>query len=287
MYAPFPIVSRLVSSVFRVKTILIVLDLPEHMRIGMRTPLFMKLVLKINRWQLYLCSKYFDGYVFLTKYMNERFNAKNNRFTIIEGCVDTLHNKIGPIPECSRIGNERILIYAGQLNEQYGVRVLLSAFMSIKNTNFRLWICGNGPMRDEVLEYCDKDNRIKYCGVLYTDDLNKLYNKATALINPRTSDGVFTKYSFPSKILDYLKSGKPTIICKLDGIPDEYYKYTYVIEEENMEGFAKIIDEVLSKSDEELTAFGNKSKEWVLEYKNNVIQIRKVVNIINVILDGQ
>lgn len=280
MYAPFPFLSQLISLLFGVKTILIVPDLPEHMRIGVPTPWYLKILLNINHWQLYLFCNFFDGFVFLTESMANSFKVTSGRFAIIEGCVDNLPANIGAKSESTTIGSERILLYAGQLNDAYGVRILLSAFMSLQNSDYRLWLCGSGPMREEVLKFCDKDKRIKYYGVITNDEANILCRKATALINPRTADGVFTKYSFPSKILEYLKSGKPTIICRLEGIPEEYYSYTYVVDEQNEFGFAKKIDEVLSKSDEELTTFGRNSQKWVQENKNSVSQTRKLINII-------
>jgi glycosyltransferase involved in cell wall biosynthesis len=284
MYAPFPIVSQLVSLLFRVNTILIVPDLPEYMRIGVSTPWYLKILLNINRWQLYYLSNFFDGFVFFVESMSKKFKVIPDRFTIIEGCVDHLPDNICIKSKSSTTEGERILLYAGQLSEAYGVRILLDAFIRLNNPDYRLWICGSGPMRKEVFEYCDRDNRIKYLGLLTSDEVNDLFLNATALINPRIGDGVYTKYSFPSKILEYLKSGRPTIVCRLEGIPKEYYNYTYLIEDENEIGFAKIIDEVLSKSDEDLTAFGYNSKKWVQENKNSVKQTRKIINIINEIV---
>ncbi|MDA8083440.1 MAG: glycosyltransferase [Nitrospiraceae bacterium] len=284
MYAPFPVVSRVLSLCFRVKSILIVPDLPEHMRIGVPTPWYLKMLLRINRWQLYLFGRLFDGYIFLTKFMTEGFNVQPDRYEIIEGCVDSLPGYNSHESENSINGGQRILLYAGQLNAAYGVRILLLAFTSLQNPDYRLWICGSGPMREEVLRFCDMDKRIKYYGVITNDEVNSLCRKATALINPRTADGTFTKYSFPSKILEYLKSGKPTIICRLEGIPEEYYSHTYVVEDQNEAGFSKAIDLVLSKPADELTAFGRNSQKWVQKNKNNLVQVNKIIKIINKII---
>ena len=39
-----------------------------------------------------------------------------------------------------------------------------------------------------------------------------------------------SKYFFPSKMMDYLASGTPTISTKLKGIPEEYFNYCFTIE---------------------------------------------------------
>jgi len=285
MYAPFPVLSRLMAVFFRVKTILIVPDVPEYMRIGTFTPWHMKVILKINQMQSYYFTKYMDGYVFLTKYMTEKFPVKKGRFAVVEGCVEAAGDAAGRKKGSRRKESGRILLYAGQLNSEYGVGLLLSAFRGIDNPDFRLWIFGDGPMREEVIRHCGRDNRIEYRGVVNSDELSGIYQEVTAVINPRTSGGIFTRYSFPSKILDYLKSGKPAILCKLDGIPEEYFRYAYVIEEENEKGFAKKIVEVLSKTDAELDSFGEKARSWVEENKNSRTQVGKIVRIIDDILN--
>ena len=38
-------------------------------------------------------------------------------------------------------------------------------------------------------------------------------------VNPRQNNEEFTKYSFPSKTMEYLASGVPVVAYKLDGIP--------------------------------------------------------------------
>ena len=59
---------------------------------------------------------------------------------------------------------------------------------------------------------------------------------ATLLINPRFSNEEYTKYSFPSKNMEYMASGTPILTTKLPGMPKEYYEYIYLFEEESIEG---------------------------------------------------
>ena len=58
-----------------------------------------------------------------------------------------------------------------------------------------------------------------------------LHKRATALINPRKPNSKITRFSFPSKNMEYLSSGTPMIGYKLDGIPSEYYDYFYTIDD--------------------------------------------------------
>jgi len=63
----------------------------------------------------------------------------------------------------------------------------------------------------------------------------------------------------------------------LPGMPREYHPYVYLLEEETADGIAKMLQEVLAHSDEELFQKGSAARRFVLEQKNNVIQARKIL----------
>ena len=90
----------------------------------------------------------------------------------------------------------------------------------------------------------------------------------------------FTKYSFPSKNIEYMASGTPLLTTKLPGMPKEYYPYVFLIENESVEGYAKALERVLAQSDEELYVFGEKAKDFVLEKKNSFEQAKRVIELI-------
>lgn len=43
---------------------------------------------------------------------------------------------------------------------------------------------------------------------------------ADVLVNPRQNDDEYTKYSFPSKNIEYLMTGNAVMAYMLDGIPE-------------------------------------------------------------------
>ena len=105
--------------------------------------------------------------------------------------------------------------------------------------------------------------------------------KVTLLINPRPTNEEYTKYSFPSKNMEYMVSGTPILTTKLPGMPKEYYKHVYLIEEENVDGLKNILIDILNKPVEELYKFGNGAKEFVLNKKSNIMQAKKIINMID------
>ena len=103
-----------------------------------------------------------------------------------------------------------------------------------------------------------------------------MQQQATVLINPRSSKGEYTKYSFPSKTMEYLASGTPTIMCHLPAIPQEYDEYLYYITDESAEGIKSKLIEVCEKPQQELEEFGQKAAEFIKTQKNAFVQAQKV-----------
>ena len=76
-------------------------------------------------------------------------------------------------------------------------------------------------------------------------------------------------------------SGTPTLTTKLPGMPKEYYKYVYLIEDETVEGISNILKDILNRPKEELYNKGMEAKKFVLNYKNNIIQAKKILDMID------
>ena len=121
-------------------------------------------------------------------------------------------------------------------------------------------------------KYTKKDSRIQYMGVAPNAEVVAAELDASLLVNPRPTHEEFTKYSFPSKNIEYMASGTPLLTTKLPGMPKEYYP--------SVEGYAKALESVLAQSDEELYVFGEKAKDFVLEKKNSFEQAKRVIELI-------
>lgn len=236
------------------------------------------LIPKINK--SYLTS--FSSYVFLTEQMNTAVNLKKRPYIVMEGLVDEkMAEVMGANGGNGETANERILLYAGGLHERYGLKTLVEAFIKLPNDDVRLHLYGNGPFVDELTNnYCKKDERIVYHGVVNNETVVKAELKATLLINPRPTNEEFTQYSFPSKNMEYMVSGTPILTTKLPGMPEEYYPYIYMFDNETVEGYADTLKYVLSKPNEELQNKGKVAKEFVLQKKNNVFQTKRIMDLI-------
>lgn len=257
----------------RHKTCLVVPDLPEYM--SEKKNVIYKIAKKIDRFIINYCLKRIDSYILFSPLMTERLNIQKP-FDIIEGIYNS-HNDI-PIQEKEQ---NTTIMYSGNLDSRYGIMMLLDAFRLINDENYRLWICGAGNSVEKINEYAKFDNRIKYLGMLPHKDVLILQRKATILVNPRSSGESYTRYSFPSKTMEYLASGTPTIMSHLASIPVEYDKHIIYVEDETAEGLKDKILMVGSLSEEERTKLGTNASEFIIKNKNSHTQANKLLTLLS------
>lgn len=262
----------LITKILRKKCVGIVTDLPRD--IGNSKSLSKK----VNE---FFQNKY-DGYIILTEEMNNIINIKKKPSIVIEGLVDSKEESTNIVITKY---DKKVIMYAGGLYEKYGVKTMIKAFMKINDENTELHLYGTGDL-DEYIKSI-KDERIKFFGVVQNKIIVKEEKKVTLLINPRFSEAEYTKYSFPSKNMEYMVSGTPVLTTKLPGMPKEYYDYIYLIKDESENGMRNSMIKVLNLPREELIEKGKKAKDFVLKYKNNNVQAKEIIDLCTKLIGGR
>ena len=261
-----------------VKVALLVTDLIEYQSTGL-TPLkrINKYVEKIigGGTDIYDNLKYVDGFVLLAPMMTENLKVGNRPWIQVEG----IYNNDNNLPKTEK-NPKKVLLYTGNLGKRYGICELLEAFTRIKGEEYELQICGGGDGLDVIKEYEAKDPRIKYLGIIPRSEAQKLQQAATVLVNPRNSSDAYTMYSFPSKTMEYLASGTPVIMSHLKSIPKEYDEHIFYVEDESIDGWLRKIQEVCNMDKEELKAFGNKAKTFIMTTKTPEFQVNRILDFI-------
>lgn len=253
--------------------IAIVTDVPEILGGG-------SFVSKLNMRAL---TRY-DGYVLLTEAMNARVNPKGRPYIVAEGLVDReeQHRE-------NRIAEKfdgRTCLYAGMLHEKYGILRLAEAFCGIEDETARLIIYGTGDAADRLREMAKKDRRIDCRGVADNETVVDAERRAHLLINPRPTDEEFTRYSFPSKNLEYMASGTPVLTTRLPGMPASYDPYVYCFAGESAEEMRTTLASVLALPIETLCEKGAAAKRFVLENKANTAVAGRVGEFIQTLTHG-
>ena len=227
---------------------------------------------------LYRLSTYIDGFVLLTEQMAEKLNVKKRPYEVMEGpyrCNQTEK----PTPLTNR---QKAFFYSGTLDAWYGVIQLLEAFTQVRNTSYKLWICGSGTPQEieDINKYVRKDSRIEYLGILKRDEVVDLQKKASFLVNPRNCSREFTKYSFPSKTMEYLASGTPTLMFPLPGAPREYFDYVVLFDEKEPHTIKEIIEKVISSDYSIYEDLGRKAQRFIFDNKTSEKQTKKIIKVI-------
>lgn len=230
---------------------------------------------KMNNEWIYAHLEEFDAYIVLTEPMIDYLGLQNKPHVVVEGIISENH-----FPCIGKKSENIELLYVGGLAIRYGIVDLIDAFMSIPDKRYRLCLCGTGDAVDYLKECEKKDPRITYKGMVPKQIAIELQRNATILINPRHSNEEFTKYSFPSKTIEYMASGTPVLMSHLPSIPKEYDNYLYYFEKESVEGMASKILEIGALPNEILTQKGKEAASYVIHNKNSKNQVGKILNLL-------
>ena len=217
-------------------------------------------------------------YVLLTEAMNGYLNKQGKPYVILEGHADiTMADRV---PSLEKKTAPRICFYAGGVSKQYGLSNLVEGFRKADLPDTQLHIYGPGDYVKELQQIAAEDQRVFYGGMLLNTEIVDKEQEATLLVNPRPTNEEYVKYSFPSKTMEYMASGTPVLTTVLPGMPKEYHPHVFLLEDETADGITRKLEAVLAASDEELFRKGSEARRFVLEQKNNVIQARKILEML-------
>lgn len=259
-----------------VRIILIITDLPEY-----KNDIMQKWKKIIYDYDTHISvSEYnqIDGFILLTEAMANRVISNNQPYEIIEGLYrlkDEEQSATFPPKK------DNIIFYSGTLAKRYNIMNLVQAVKNIDDPSLKLIICGSGSCSSEISEEAKKDSRIIFKGELPREEVLKLQKQSSLLVNPRTSDGEYTQYSFPSKTMEYLASGVPTLLYKLPGIPQEYYNYCFALNDTDISALSNKIIEFFNIPSATRKVIGEKAKSFIITHKSAKQQTRKIIELIN------
>ncbi len=218
----------------------------------------------------------YDGYVYLTDAMHEVV-APDKPYMVMEGIADISHVSRSSVPKAT----PRAIMYAGMLHEKYGILQLLDAFEALEVPDAELWLFGIGTAVEEIERRAQLNPHIRYFGSVDRAQILAREQQATLLVNPRDPRDAFTRYSFPSKTIEYMLSGTPLLTTRLPGIPDEYFNHVFAADQNDCASLTSAMREALACSNEQLTQIGTQAQEFIIDQKNATIQASKILRFLN------
>lgn len=244
-------------------------DLPKHMYLnksGIRAVLANSYVKKAVEIQDKL-----DGYIYLTEAMKDEI-APEKPYIVIEGVADASNSTDS---HAERKNN--VIMYAGAISARYGFQNLIEAF-SLLDGDYELHIYGYGDYVAELEEKAKNDTRVKYFGRKPRAEILEKEKEAALLVNVRNPDDEFTKFSFPSKTMEYMLSGTPLLTSRLPGIPEAYFKHCLSIKDNEPENIRVALESFFALNKNEREAIGEGAREFIKNEKNQKVQAKKVLD---------
>lgn len=249
---------------------MVVPDLPQYMNLSKRAHPIYDFFKKIDIQKMEKLIAQVDSFMLLTKYMADKLHVGNRTYIVVEGITDVKNLP----PEKKEHGKK--VAYAGKLVEAFGAKRLIEAFEMIDDPEASLHICGGGELKPYVEEMCQKDSRIHYYGVVPAEKANEILQNADVLVNPRQNDDEYTKYSFPSKNIEYLMTGNAVVAYMLDGIPEIYRTFFNVPETNETVALAKAIKNAM-RSD---NAYAEKALLYLAKARSSEAVAKNIIEMI-------
>lgn len=151
--------------------------------------------------------KMIDRYILLTGFakslfVNSSFGIGAERFVIKSNFKDPAAG----YPDCPAQKKKHFL-FVGRLSPEKGIKVLLDAFCQ---SNFELYIAGDGPLKQDVLDATRSNKKIRLLGNLDKENVELAMKECTALVFPSVwYEGM------PMTIIEAFSAGTPVIAGNL------------------------------------------------------------------------
>lgn len=246
------------SLIFKCKTVTLLADLPID-DVTDRNSLWKFLRFIFDSITEILISK-IDNLIVLNKNVIEHYGFKK-KYIVIEGAINKDDFSADESNKERKLKN---VVYSGALVEYNGIRELLEGFVGLED-EIILDIYGNGYLQDEVVDFTRKCKNIFYHGSVSNEEMRQIQKDAWLLINPRNSNDLITKLTFPSKLFEYMASGTPVISTIIPGMDQIYFNLLFILESNNPEEIKKMIRKLNNMDEQELYKKGEEAKSYVLK----------------------
>jgi len=195
-----------------------------------------------QRWPLDIAraSAKASGVIFVSSWAAESSGLRNSFF--FEGGLHSrcLDDGVGDV-------REPFVLYSGTKSPEGGVDLLLDAWQHVRRTDARLVICGQGWNR-RLARMARRDETIQDAGLVSERCLRDLTAAASVLVNPRPPSCRENRFNFPSKLLEYLSSGKPIVSTWTAGLANSYQDLLIVADPPTPHSLARAIERGLDLS---------------------------------------
>lgn len=190
-------------------------------------------------WISVLADDYVMGSPDTTVFLSNTYYESHNRGRkyLLEG--GTTESTL-PFSEPEK--NNPYILFAGSKTPVTGIREFVQAYDQIEQPHYALKIYGQGS--DEVInDIATRNEMIEVHSFVSSQELEQACIMATAFVNPR-GNTKRTSTTFPSKILYYLKYGRPIISAENPAIGSKYTPFMVSYSEATPQSIQQALDDL-------------------------------------------
>lgn len=279
-YFPISFPIFIFSFFYNYEYIPIILDiiLEDSYKFSWLKKFYIGLELKLEK----IVFKFLKKVIVINEYIIKDFFRSNIKYLVIEGGVSSEDIDFTKNIVKDRENNtKKKIVFTGRIDFVNGIDFLINTFKKIKNKNVELIIYGKGEYENYLKTEIKADKRIKYYGFIENKEAMKEQKNADFLIIPRKMSNPILRYTFPSKLFEYMLSGTPIISTNIPGLKKEYKDNMYVIDTENEEKFAEYIEKILMKEKIKLLEKGKEARKFIIKNKTWRLQVQKIIDFLN------
>lgn len=185
--------------------------------------------------------------------------------------------------------SEKYFTYIGEMSrEKDGLNILVRAFDIVYNqhNDVFLYLIGHGNNESinklkEMINSLNCKNNIRFIGKVDRDLIPNYISNSIANVLARPNN-IQAKGGFPTKLGEYLATGKPVVVTRVGEIPNYLIdgENAFISEPDSVELFAEKLDYVLDNYSE-ATQVGEKGKQLAKKYFNYQTQSKRIIDFIN------
>lgn len=165
--------------------------------------------------------------------------------------VVVINNPLQPVYEDEAVNDDQndkedYIMYAGRLEKQKGIEMLLQAFSMLNNSTIGLKIIGSGTLRDNLRKQCKElgiEDRVVF--IEHTAEIMKYYKKARIVAMTSYFEG------FPNVLVEAIACGTPVVSYDLPSGPKEIIVEGvngFLVQYLNIEKFSEALNAALNYS---------------------------------------
>lgn len=245
LHTPYLAAAIVLKRLFGVPVSVFIPDLPIHMAGRTLTGLH-EFVKKVDNRLLQRLAASSDLAFPITNEIARDWLPPHLRYVVVEGIAAAVEPAAPLLRE--NTAKKRIL-YAGSFSH---ILKVLRMFCSRTEFDVELVFVGGGPDLDEMEQLAAEDQRIVIKPFMVGDALQREFENTDFLINPRDTQWDGARYSFPSKLFDYMTRGLPVLSTLMPSIPPEYFECFFALDDGDTERFAASLMRALTASREEI-----------------------------------